>query len=195
MKVIMWDVDDVLNDLMGDWFRLSWLLAHPNCTLKYSGMTKNPPHELLGVTKSEYLASLDAFRQSSFKELKPLPEMLEWFSLHGKKAEHRVVTSVPVNAAHHSAEWVFKHFGTWIRSFNIVPSPREEQEDHGVKSKSEYIRTFSKVDLVVEDNLDTIRSMNELGIETVTIPRPWNATPGTLVESIHAITQKLSKSS
>jgi FMN phosphatase YigB (HAD superfamily) len=191
MKVIMWDVDDVLNDLMGDWFRLSWLPAHPNCTLKYSGMTKNPPHELLGVTKSEYLASLDAFRQSSFKELKPLPEMLEWFSLYGNKAEHRVVTAVPTNAAHYSAEWVFRHFGTWIHSFNIVPSPREGEKDYGVKSKSEYIRTFSKVDLVVEDNLDTIRSMKELGIETVTIPRPWNCASGTLAESLRAMRLKI----
>lgn len=191
MKVIMWDVDDVLNDLMGDWFSLSWLPAHPNCTLKYSGMTKNPPHELLGVTKSEYLDSLDAFRQSSFKELKPLPEMLEWFSLYGNKAEHRVVTAVPTNASHYSAEWVFRHFGTWIHSFNIVPSPREGQEDHGVKSKSEYIRTFSRVDLVVEDNLDTIRSMKELGIETVTIPRPWNSASGTLAESLRAMRLKI----
>ena len=194
MKVIMWDVDDVLNDLMGAWFRESWIPHHPGCTLKYAGITENPPHRLLGATKSEYLASLDAFRQSSFKELKPLPEMLEWFGLHGKKAEHLVVTAVPAKTAHHSAEWVFKHFGTWIHSFNIVPSPRDGWEDHGAKSKSEYIRTFSKVDLVVEDNLSTIRSMNELGIETVTIPRPWNSACGTLVESLAAITQKLSKS-
>jgi hypothetical protein len=191
MKVIMWDVDDVLNDLMGDWFRSIWIPNHPDCTLKYSGISENPPHRLLGVTKSEYLASLDAFRQSSFKELKPLPEILEWFSLYGKKAEHRVVTAVPVNAAHYSAEWVFRHFGTWIRSFNIVPSPRDGQEDHGVKSKSDYIRTFSKVDIVVEDNLDTIRSMKELGIETVAIPRPWNSASETLEQSLRALGQKI----
>jgi len=191
MKVIMWDVDDVLNNLMGDWFRLRWVPAHPECKLNYSGITENPPHELLGVTKSEYLTSLDAFRQSSFKELKPLPEMLEWFSLYGNKAEHRVVTAVPTNAANHSAEWVFRHFGTWIHSFNIVPSPREGQEYHGVKSKSEYVRTFSKVDLVVEDNPDTIRSMRELGIDTVTIPRPWNSASGTLEESLRAIRLKI----
>jgi hypothetical protein len=191
MKVIMWDVDDVLNNLMEEWFSTSWIPHHPDCSLEYSGITENPPHRLLGVTKGEYLASLDTFRESSFKELKPLPEMLEWFSLYGKKSEHRVVTAVPVNAAHHSAEWVFRHFGTWIRSFNIVPSPRDGEEDHGVKSKSEYIQTFSKVDLVVEDNLSTIRSMTDLGIQSVTIPRPWNAAPGTLVESLKAITQKI----
>jgi len=45
MKAIMWDVDDVLNDLMGEWFRTRWIPLHPQCPVDYLGITVNPPHE------------------------------------------------------------------------------------------------------------------------------------------------------
>ena len=189
----MWDVDDVLNDLMGEWFRSSWLPLHPECPVEYSGITENPPHELLRVSRSEYLVSLDSFRETSFAALKPLPEMLEWFQLYGDKAEHLVVTSVPILAAHHSADWVFKHFGLWIRSFNLVPSLRGGIPNHGAKTKAEYIRTFSKVDIVVEDNPETICSMKNLGIETVTVPRPWNQSKEPLEKTLCSLTCLLEK--
>jgi hypothetical protein len=185
MKVIMWDVDDVLNDLMGEWFMSSWMKTHPDCSLDYSMITRNPPHELFGVPKEEYLESLDAFRQNHFKDLKPLPDMQEWFSLHGHMARHIVVTSVPLKSAHCSAEWVFTHFGRWIRSFNIVPSFRPgDALETGATSKAEYIRSFSKIDIVVEDSPETLRSMEELGIRTVTIPRPWNQSFGVTADAL-----------
>lgn len=189
MKVIMWDVDDVLNNLMGEWFRSTWKPLHPACSLDYQGITKNPPHDLLGVDKQVYLQSLDSFRRQSFNVLKPIPEMVDWFRLYGCKAEHVVVTSVPVIAAHQSAEWVFTHFGEWVRSFNIVPSPREGSRDHGATSKSDFMRTFSKVDIVVEDNPETIRSMREMGISAVTIPRPWNDSRQTLESTLNGLTK------
>jgi hypothetical protein len=194
MKVIMWDVDDVLNDLMRDWFRGYWLPKHPVCRVDYDGITANPPHELLGITKKEYLESLDSFRMEKFEELKPLPEIQEWFQLHGDKAEHIVVTSVPLIAARHSAGWVYSHFGHWIRSFNVVPSPRPGvTPDHGPKTKAEYIRTFSKVDIVVEDNPETLCSMQKLGFSIITIPRPWNESKATLSEALDGLTALMQK--
>lgn len=188
MKAIMWDVDDVLNDLMGEWFRSRWIPLHPQCPVDYLGITVNPPHELLGVDKTEYLESLDAFRNDSFREMKPIPEMVNWFRLHGRKAEHFVVTSVPVIAAHCSAEWVFSHFGEWVRSFNIVPSPREGSRDHGANSKADFIRNLPKVDIVVEDNPETILSMRQMGISVVTIPKPWNDSRETLESTLNGLT-------
>jgi len=187
MKVIMWDVDDVLNDLMGAWFSEKWITDHPDCPLSYSDLTENPPHEILGISKNEYLVSLDTYRKSSFMDLKPNPEVLEWFRLDGKKSMHLAVTAVPVNAAHYSAAWVFKHFGNWIHSFNIVPSPREGQKNFGAKSKLEYIRTFSKVDIVVEDNLNTMLPMKEIGMKTVTIPRPWNKSSQSIFDALYQL--------
>ena len=185
MKVIVWDVDDVLNDLMGEWLRLCWKRENPQCSLEYSMITSNPPHELLGVAKEIYLKSLDAFRQRHFKNLQPLPEMLEWFGLHGNRAHHIALTSVPIKAAHYSAEWVFSHFGKWIRSFNIVPSPRpEDPPEIGSSSKADYICSFSRADIVVEDNPDTLTSMKNLGIRTVPMPRPWNRFPGVPADAL-----------
>jgi hypothetical protein len=195
MKVIMWDVDDVLNDLMGEWFRKSWLPKHPECVLGYEGITRNPPQELLGVTRKEYLTSLDEFRLSSFRDLEPLVEMREWFALHGHKARHIVVTSVPIQSSSRSAEWVFTHFGRWIHSFNIVPSPRSDDPPGlGATTKADYLRaTFSRVDLVVEDNPETLESMKRQGIETVTIPRPWNGAQGTLGGALSLLSQMIEK--
>lgn len=188
--MIMWDVDDVLNDLMGEWFRSSWRKTYPECSLEYSMITSNPPHELLDVPKEKYLDSLDEFRLHHFQDLMPLPEMQEWFSLHGHMARHIVVTSVPLKSAHCSAEWVFTHFGRWIRSFNIVPSLRpDDPPDLCGTNKADYLRaTFSKVDVVVEDNPCNIDSMKRLGIDTVTIPRPWNGVRGTIGEALTELT-------
>ena len=192
MKVIMWDVDDVLNDLMGEWLRLSWLPEHPECRVEYSGIVANPPHEIIGISKEIYLESLDSFRTQKFSQLKPLPEMTEWFNLHGARANHVVVTSVPLMAARLSADWVFTHFGPWIRSFNIVPSPRPGViPNHGPKTKVEYLQTFSKVDIVVEDNSETLCSMRQLGIDTVMVPRPWNESKGSLTEVLTQLTNSL----
>ena len=50
MKTIIWDVDDVLNDLMYSWFQEHRDLYNPDSTLKYQDITQNPPHEILGIT-------------------------------------------------------------------------------------------------------------------------------------------------
>ena len=42
MKTIVWDVDDVLNDLMAAWFYEAWLPAHRDCTVTYAQIAQNP---------------------------------------------------------------------------------------------------------------------------------------------------------
>jgi phosphoglycolate phosphatase-like HAD superfamily hydrolase len=66
MKTIVWDVDDVLNDLMRAWFE-DWVSTkHAHCPLTYDQITGNPPHELLGISSSDYQASLDDYIWSRF---------------------------------------------------------------------------------------------------------------------------------
>ena len=48
MLTIVWDVDDVLNDLMAVWFRDAWLPKHAACPVRYEEITENPPHRVLG---------------------------------------------------------------------------------------------------------------------------------------------------
>jgi len=58
VRTVVWDVDDVLNDLMQSWFDSVWTPEHPGELLRYAGVSQNPPHKLLGVGRDEYLASL-----------------------------------------------------------------------------------------------------------------------------------------
>ncbi|MBN2124208.1 MAG: hypothetical protein JW821_07940, partial [Deltaproteobacteria bacterium] len=104
MKTIIWDIDDVLNDMMRTWFEDRWFPSHPGCTLVYDGITENPPHALLGVTLSEYLSSLDEFRLSrEAGEMAPVPEVMDWFRTHGERFRHMALTAAPLLASSVSA--------------------------------------------------------------------------------------------
>lgn len=176
MLTIIWDVDDVLNNLMYEWFTHQWLPGHPQCNIKYEQIIENPPHNLLGADIGEYLASLDAFRMSEqARQMQPVPEVLAWFVKHGHKCRHVALTATPLIGAGHSAGWVIRHFGQWIRSFNFVPSNREGQcipvYD---RTKADYLKWLGQGDVLIDDSLVNIESAKELGIKCILMPRPWN---------------------
>jgi hypothetical protein len=177
LKTVVWDVDDVLNDLTRAWFEAWWrpLPGTPE-GLRYEDLTENPPCSLLGVTKADYLESLDAFRRSPEAErLQPEPEVLAWFREHGSRCRHVALTAVPLCAAGCSARWVFSHFGSWIRTFSLVPSPRG-----GVTAptydgdKIQHLGWLQRGDVLVEDQPVTVRDASAIGIPGVLMPRPWN---------------------
>jgi len=176
MLTIAWDVDDVLNDLMRAWFEQEWLPGHPGCTLQYSSITENPPDRILGVARREYLESLDRFRLSSdARFLQPLPEVIDWFRQHGHLFRHMALTATPFRSAHLAAEWVIRHYGTWIRSFHFVPSVREDQPALPYdRTKEDFLRRCEKVDLFIDDNPTHIEAARRAGICALTMPRPWN---------------------
>ena len=189
MNTVVWDVDDVLNDLMHSWFELHWLPRHPDCPITYSMISENPPHLLLGVSVTEYLASLDTFRLSeAAREMAPVPEVLGWFRSHGGHFRHIALTATPMCAAPFSAAWVMRHFGWWIRSFSIVPSVRAgEVAPIYDNSKQDFLRWWGKADILVDDNAMNIAAAQELGISTVLIPRPWNGSQLTLADALETL--------
>jgi len=193
MKTIIWDIDDVLNEMMRLWLERYWVPSHPNCTLIYEEITGNPPHSLLGVSISEYLASLDDFRLSKIaEEMTPVPEVLSWFQQNGEYFRHVGLTSVPLIASSRSAAWVMKYFGQWIRTFHVVPSSREcERIPVYDQSKEDFLRWFGKADIFVDDNHLNIESAQKLGIHTILIPRPWNGSRITLAESLQVLSSYL----
>lgn len=176
MKVIAWDVDDVLNDLMYFWFCQKWLLEHSGCSIKYEDLVENPPHKILKIRKEEYLNSLDEFRLSGlYSKMQPISEIRNWFIKYGKFFRHIVVTAVPLKSCHISAEWVMKHFGEWIRTFHFVPSKRSgENIVLYDKTKQGFLKWFNKVDVFIDDNEDNINECESIGIKCVLFPRPWN---------------------
>jgi len=175
MKTIIWDVDDVLNNLMEDWFEKHWRLIHHECNIEYGDLVENPPDKILGTTLYEYRKSLDEFRNINGTQFQPTPEVLDWFKTNGSKYRHVALTAVPISLASISAAWVYKHFGNWIRSFNIVPSPRDTDPDFIYDlSKKDFLSWFSKGDIFIDDNLINIKDAGTIGIKTLIFPRPWN---------------------
>ena len=188
---IIWDVDDVLNNLMSSWFEGYWLKLHPECLLSYKGITQNPPHRLLGVSLGDYLASLDQFRMSdAFKQLTPVKEVFDWFKLYGENFRHIALTAAPLCSASVSAEWVFRYFSQWIRCFSFVPSKRDgEQIPLYDQTKKELLSWLGEGDILVDDCMENIESVKSLRMHTVLIPQPWNNSRRLLTENLELLTK------
>lgn len=175
MKTIVWDVDDVLNSLMREWFSQAWVKEHPECTLDYAKLTENPPHRALGVSREEYLASIDVFRKSDVgAHLTPNAEILDWFLRHGDRYRHIALTARPMETAPEIASWVMRHFGVWMRCFGIVPSRIDEGTPAYDRGKGDFLHWLGKGDLLVDDGEENLEQAARCGLRTITWPQPWN---------------------
>lgn len=175
---LVWDVDDVLNSLTRDWFAQEWLPAHPaGPVTEYGRLTENPPHRLLGVTREEYLASLDAFRRRRYGGLEPDPAIRAWMEREGHRFRHVALTAVPLAAASFSGEWLFRVWGRWIRGVHVVPSPRPGCEAPAWDaSKVGFLRWLGHGDAVlIEDNPAVCAAAVAAGFRALLVPQPWNA--------------------
>jgi hypothetical protein len=190
MKTIIWDVDDVLNDLMREWIENWWRPAHPECTIAYDAITQNPPHRVLGISLAEYRMSLDAFRFAEGARLKPIPEVLSWFQEYGSHCRHITLTSVPLCASDISAAWVLKYFGQWIRSFNVIPSPRREDVIPVYdQTKKDFLEWWGKADILIDDNPVTVEAAHTLEITGLLMPSPWNKSQTTRASVLKSLTE------
>lgn len=189
MRTIVWDVDDVLNELTAAWMRESWLPAHPACELRVEDLVVNPPHSLLGVSQEEYLASLDAFRLSARgMALEPVADVIRWFHEHGEKFRHVALTATPRSYAQYSSAWVLEHFGDWIRSFNFVPSARSDRSVPLYdEDKAGFLGWWGKADVIVEDNAVHVEAARSAGMLAILVPQPWNGGQGTVAEALGQI--------
>jgi hypothetical protein len=185
MLTIAWDVDDVLNDLMRQWFTLEWLPTHPDCILRYDDLTFNPPHSLLGVDESDYLSSLDRFRATSpAQNLAPNPEVLTWFRGHGARCRHLALTARPLETAPQLASWVMQHFGVWIRCIGVLPSRPMENVPVYDRTKREFLAWIKAADILIDDS-----PQNRVGIKALAFPQPWSGAEYTISEFLQQLTE------
>jgi hypothetical protein len=175
MKIIVWDIDDVLNDLTKEWFA-NFCLQHNNpYNIRYANLKENPPNRLLNISETDYLKSLDDFRVELGAKINPLPDILSWFNKNGDSYSHFALTSAPLFYASSSAEWLFRNFGRWFNSFNFVPSRREgDNYSYRFSSKNSLLKIFNTVDAFIDDNPQNIKEADKIGIKTFLFPRPWN---------------------
>jgi hypothetical protein len=173
--VVIWDVDDVLNELMREWFDEWWRPRHPECVHRYPDIAANPPHSVLGITEATYLSSLDAFRQERFAKLSPRPDVLEWFSEHGHRGHHVALSAPPESFAHLSAAWVIQHFGRWIRTFAFVPARRGRPDIADARiAKGDYLEWLGHGDVFLDDREANVEGARALGMKGIVVPQPWN---------------------
>jgi FMN phosphatase YigB (HAD superfamily) len=186
---IVWDVDDVLNNLMFSWFHTAWLPAHYGCAVSYRDLTENPPHRVLGISQQEYLDSLDAFRLSdAASQMTPNPEVLEWFRARGAGFRHMALTARPLSTAPRLSEWLFRHFGAYIRAFGVVPTRRQNGEPVYDTNKAEFLEWLGKADVVVDDSPANLAAAQRLGIRGVLYPQPWNGSTLSVAATLQTLT-------
>ncbi|HTW49496.1 MAG TPA: hypothetical protein VMD92_16195 [Acidobacteriaceae bacterium] len=175
MRTIVWDVDDVLNDLMYQWFTFAWLPAHPECHVSYSGLTANPPHEALGIERSGYLASLDVFRATDrARSMTPSAEILSWFQLDGHRFRHLALSARPLESAPEVARWVLEHFGAWIRCIGVVPTRTAPGIPAYDRTKADFLGWLGRGDILIDDSPENIRQAQLIGLKTLMPRQPWN---------------------
>ncbi len=189
--LIVWDLDDVLNNLMEAWLKYFSLTNPLARKFPYERLAQNPPYEILGISCGDYLSSLDYFRNSSAGlKLKPNQLILDWFREKGHRFRHLVLTSRPVKTVPHAAEWVYHYFGNWIRTFHFVPSLREgEYLPESDAEKSEFLYWLGKADAFVDDTPENIDAARRLGIPAFTYPQPWNDSKVSVTNLLEEISQ------
>ena len=191
MKTLAWDVDDVLNSLMREWFEELITNNQREIKIGYDQLSENPPLKLLGITLNQYHVSLDEFRLSGrYDRLEPNSEILNWFNAYGHCCRHLALSAVPLAAAPVSSAWVLKHFGKWIRAFAFVPSKRAEEKIPLYDcSKADFIGWHGKIDILIDDNPEHIEQAAQIGIQGILINQPWNAGKMDLSETLALLTK------
>jgi len=173
MKTIVWDIDDVLIPSTQIWLNEWFKNPHG---IKYQDLHQNPPHEILQISKDEYLKSLDEFRVSPlFEKTSPTKEVYTWFLKNGHHFNHIALTARPIKNASYASKWLFDHFGNWIRQFVFVPSKRDTDPLFNYfLNKKEALLSFNNVTYFIDDTPININNAKEIGINAIEFPRPWN---------------------
>ncbi|WP_109486752.1 hypothetical protein [Occallatibacter savannae] len=190
MLTIVWDVDDVLNDLMLQWFTHCWKCERPECTLGYRELRENPPDAVLGIAREEYLLSIDEFRATDrAREMAPNAAVLKWMGQYGAQFRHIGLTARPLGSAPDVAEWVMRHFGAWIRCFGVVHTRRDDQFPAYDRTKGEFLDWIKCGDILVDDSAENIRQAQLRGLKTLLYPQPWNDSKLSVEELLDELTK------
>lgn len=192
MKTIIWDIDDVLNDLTHAWLEKVWLPLHPECHVRYENVTENPPQNLLGIGKQEYLVSLDAFRLSPEADrMVPDDQVLGWFKRYGRYFRHIALTARPRKTVFPAIEWVLRHYGEWFQTFSYVPAERpSEPTGHPDQDKHDFLFWLGKADYFIDDSPYNVDEAQKLGIDAYLVAQPWNGSTVNLMDILHTIMVK-----
>ncbi len=169
--LLVWDIDDVLNRFMFHCLRRFPTDKH----LKYEELSVMPPYGLLGISKEQYLATLDSCRPELYKE-GPKPELLRFFERHGADFHHVALSAAPVRFAPYSAQWLLQYFGLWIQHCIFIPSQRAGVvvRSQRFQSKGEALASLGANAVLIDDSPLNTADAEKYGCRAMLFPAPWN---------------------
>ena len=172
--LLIWDVDDVLNTLMQQYIACG--LPENAKRLSYEELTENPPHKLLGISKEDYLSSLDRVRAGDFYDLLPRPEVAAFFAECGHLFDHMILSAVPLKFMEKSSAWVLHYFGEWIQNCLFIPSVRPDccVKSQMFSGKAEAVKFFGQRAVLIDDSVKNVEETRSSGGRAVYFPAPWN---------------------
>ena len=196
--LILWDVDDVLNQLMKEWLK-NWHrqegAGRPH--VSFDQLTENPPYNQVGISLQEYHQLLDKFRNSpAGRDLIPNKQVLQWFNQYGRGHIHIALTARPVLTMSNQAAWIYDHFGQWIQSVVAVAPVRKHvgnQQPAAFQTKAAYAQWLGKPSVLIDDNQENIASVKGICSFALLFPRPWNESRQRVDEVLSQLTQYLAQ--
>ena len=177
LPLLIWDIDDVLNDLMSLFCSTVAQRIRPGITAAEL-LTENPPLGKLGCSLDEYRALLDECRDKFLFNSLPREEVRTFLRVHGQNFRSLALSSCPMDTAPRSAEWVLRHFGLWIQGVIFVPSPRKKIEigSYLYRSKAEAVAELGG--LLIDDAPINVEAVRKAGGRALYFPAPWNENRG-----------------
>ncbi|MBE6384170.1 MAG: hypothetical protein E7048_00735 [Lentisphaerae bacterium] len=170
--LLMWDIDDVLNDLIG---LCTVTTAQKLCPgIKPEDIKSNPPLREYGCSREEYLQLLDNCRAQYLYSQPPRREVMAFFQEWGNCFRSVTLSSAPMTTAPRSAEWVLRHFGAWIQSTLFVPSPRKTVTVRSCCFASKADAVLALDGILIDDMPVNVEKVREAGGKAFCFPAPWN---------------------
>jgi hypothetical protein len=93
---------------------------------------------------------------------------------HGHRFRHMALTARPLASAGDAAEWVFRHFGNYIRCYGVAPVRLDAAAPKYDRDKADFLRWFQEADYFLDDSEANVAAVSALGVKALLFPQPWN---------------------
>ena len=170
--LLIWDIDDVLNDLMNLCISTTAQKLKPG--IKFEEIRNNPPLPELGCSLDEYRGILDECRNKYLFDQPPRKEVMAFFRDWGEHFRSITLSAAPLSITPRSSEWVLRHFGPWIQGTIFVPSPRKDAPVLSASFSSKAEAVLALDGILIDDMPANVEKVRAAGGEALYFPAPWN---------------------
>ena len=170
--LLIWDIDDVLNELMSLCISTTAQKLKPG--IKFEEVKNNPPLPELACSLDEFRNILDQCRDQYLYSRAPRKEIIDFFRIWGEKFRSITLSSAPMSMAPRSSEWVLFHLGSWIQGTIFVPSPRKNVIQGATLFASKAEAVLALDGILIDDMPINVEAVKAAGGRALYFPAPWN---------------------